>query len=188
MTTADPDILQRFAAGSSVCEHTLEPGILNCLKAGKACNGYAIDQASTLRKRYGNFWVDLFNFRRQTDITGWRFNALIVLMGDFVVYASYGGQPSIHEHEATRNPLGPLQESGGSVIMRVVPAGGFLKCECCLVRAVRPVQFNGECQRFDDRRCVHRARARGRLSRQATTRVYRSGVRPRSADGSRCVA
>jgi hypothetical protein len=120
-----PDILQRFAAGSTVNAQTLEPGILTCLKAGKVCNGYAIDQSSTSRKRYGNFWADMLNFKRQTDITGWRFNALIVLMGDLVVYASYGGQPSIHEHDATRNPLGPLQEYGGSVIIRYIPAGGF---------------------------------------------------------------
>jgi hypothetical protein len=116
---AYPDILQRFAAGSVVSEQNLEPGIRDSLRAGKACNGFAIDQTSVLRTRVGNFWMDMLNFNRQTDVTGWRFNALIVLKDDLVVYTSYGGQPTIHAREASKNPLGPLQEAGGGVVQKV---------------------------------------------------------------------
>lgn len=115
-----PDILQRFAAGSAV-ERSLDPGIRDCLNAGKVCNGYSIDQNSMVRKRNGNFWADMFNFKRETDVSGWHFNALIVMQDDLVVYASYGGQPQIHEHEQSKNPLGPLQETGPSVIIRYIP-------------------------------------------------------------------
>ena len=34
------------------------------------------------------------------------------MIDDMVVYTLYGGQPRIHEHEVTRNPLGPLQGLG----------------------------------------------------------------------------
>jgi hypothetical protein len=121
-----PDILQRFAAGSVITEQSLEAGIRDCLKAGKVCNGFTIDQTSVFRKRDGNFWADILGFRRATDVSGWHFSALIVMLDDLVVYASYGGQPNLHEREVSRNPLGPLQESGGSVIIRSIETrGGF---------------------------------------------------------------
>lgn len=115
-----PDILQRFAVGAAVSAQNLDPGIRRCINAANHCIGYAIEQASISRKRYGNFWADQLNFRRKTDIEGWRFNAIIVIVSDVVVYAAYGGQPHVHEHESSRNPLGPLQDSGSTVIMRPI--------------------------------------------------------------------
>jgi hypothetical protein len=55
--------------------------------------------------------MDILNFRRETDITGWTFNALILMVDSLVVYTLYGGQPRIHEQEVSRNPLGPIQEA-----------------------------------------------------------------------------
>lgn len=55
--------------------------------------------------------MDIFNFRRETDITGWTFNAMILMVDDLVVYTLHGGQPRIHEKEVSRNPLGPIQDS-----------------------------------------------------------------------------
>ena len=115
---AYPDILQRFAAGSILSVQNLEPNVRECLQAGQSCNGYAIDQTTVRRRRVGNFWTDILNFNRETDVTGWRFNALIVLNDDLVVYTSYGGQPTIHARESSRNPLGPLQEAGGGAVLR----------------------------------------------------------------------
>ena len=68
------------------------------------------------RNRYGNFWADLFNFKRKTDIVGWRFNAVLLITGDVVVYKLTGGQPTIHEHEESNNPLGPLQSAGEAIL------------------------------------------------------------------------
>ncbi len=105
------DIVQRFAVSGAVQREKLDAGILECLQAGKACTGYAIQIRSSIRKRTGGFWMDILNFRRETDITGWTFNALILMIDDLVVYTLYGGQPRVHEREVSRNPLGPLQES-----------------------------------------------------------------------------
>ena len=112
------DIVQRFAVSGVIRREELDAGILECLQAGKACTGYAIQIRSTTRKRTGGFWMDVFNFRRETDITGWTFNALILMVDDLVVYTLHGGQPKIHEKEVTRNPLGPLQESLPSLLVR----------------------------------------------------------------------
>lgn len=110
------DIVQRLAVSGTVKREELDAGILECLRAGKACSGYAIQVKSSHRKRTGGFWMDLLNFRRETDITGWSFNALILMVDDLVVYTLYGGQPRIHEKEVSRNPLGPIQESIPSLL------------------------------------------------------------------------
>ncbi|MEX2198121.1 MAG: hypothetical protein WD886_04875 [Burkholderiales bacterium] len=110
-----PDVMQRFSVGSAVEAQDLDAGIRACLTAGNDCTGYAIFVRRNERKRIGNFWLDSLNFRRETDITGWTFNALILFVGETVVYTVNGGQPRIHEKEVTRNPLGPLQSFGEAV-------------------------------------------------------------------------
>jgi hypothetical protein len=110
------DVVQRFAVGSSIRQEELDPGIRQCLTAGKACTGYSIVLKRTSRKRIGNFWLDSLNFRRETDVTGWSFNALILFVDDLVVYTLHGGQPRVHEKEMVRNPLGPLQGWGQQVV------------------------------------------------------------------------
>ena len=107
-----PDVMQRFTVGTAVEAQDLDVGIRECLAAGNDCTGYSIFVRRNERKRIGNFWLDLLNFRRETDITGWTFNALILFVGETVVYTVNGGQPRIHEKEVSRNPLGPVQGAG----------------------------------------------------------------------------
>ena len=54
-------------------------------------------------------------------ITGWTFNALILLVDDTAVYTVHGGQPKVHELELSRNPLGPLQGFGESYLPTLIP-------------------------------------------------------------------
>lgn len=109
------DIAQRFPATAALSSDEMDRGLRDCLKAGRRCTGYAIAVKQVGRKRIGNFWLDTFNFRRESEITGWSFNALIVLVDDVVVYALSGGQPAIREYETVRNPLGPLQSLGDAI-------------------------------------------------------------------------
>lgn len=106
------DIVQRFAVGAAVRPEELDRGIRECLAAGKRCAGYSIAARRGRRDRVGNFWLDSLNFRREVDISGWTFNALIILVDDQVVFTVFGGQPNIREREFTRNPMGPLQSWG----------------------------------------------------------------------------
>jgi hypothetical protein len=109
------DILQRFAAGSVMRPEDFDRGIRECLLAGKRCRAYSINVAVANRDRVGNFWLDSLNFKRITDLTGWRFNALVILVDDLVVYTLYGGHPMLNDREVVRNPLGPLQGWGDQV-------------------------------------------------------------------------
>lgn len=103
------DVIRRFIPSSAVAADNLDRGISECIAAKNDCSAYEIDVKSMKKKRAGNFWLDALNFKRHTDISGWRFTGLIVMKGDLVVYKLFGGQPSIQEAEDTRNPLGPFQ-------------------------------------------------------------------------------
>jgi len=115
------DIAVRFPIGGVLREEDVDRGIRDCLKAGKECNAYRIDIKRTNRDRTGNFWLDALRFKREVDVTGWTFNALIIFVNDTVVYSVYGGQPVIHEVEVERNPLGPLQGWGDWVGAKAMP-------------------------------------------------------------------
>lgn len=95
-------------------ESLMPPGILECIKAREACQGYLMEPTRLNRKRVGNFLLDFMNFRRKTITTGWKFGALIVVVGNKVVYKQWSGSPNIMEETVQRNPLGPLQGVGSS--------------------------------------------------------------------------
>ena len=109
------DVVLRFPLGATIFSERLDQGVKECLSAGSACSGYAVKVEHIRRERVGNFWLDSLAFRRETEITGWNFNALILMVDDVVVYKAYGGQPVIHEYQNARQPLGPLQSWGDTI-------------------------------------------------------------------------
>ena len=94
----------------------LDEGVRQCLKAGRRCSGYAVAVRKVSSDRVGNFWLDAFNFKRETYTTGWSVDALLVFVDDVLVYGLVGGQPTIKQFSVTRNPLGPLQGWGDYVL------------------------------------------------------------------------
>lgn len=96
-------------------EHSVvPPGINACIKAQDACLGYYMEPSRLDKNRVGNFVLDFMNFRRETLTTGWRFGALVVVIGDTVVYKEWSGTPNIKEQSVQKNPLGPFQGLGAS--------------------------------------------------------------------------
>jgi hypothetical protein len=106
------DILLRFPMNGTMPLDRLDGGLRECLGAGNACKGFAITASDTRRDRTGNFWLDALHFRRVVDVSGWSFNALVLIVDGRVVYVIHGGQPTIREQETNRQPLGPLQGWG----------------------------------------------------------------------------
>lgn len=106
------DILLRFPLSGTMPLERLDRGLRECLEAGKSCEGLSITARDTNRDRVGDFWLDAFQFKRIVDVTGWSFNALVLIVNGRVVYVIHGGQPLIREQETTRQPLGPLQGWG----------------------------------------------------------------------------
>jgi hypothetical protein len=110
------DIVRRFVPSALLKREDLDPGVLACLEARDACRGWEMTATRLARTRTGSFFTDFTNFHRRTETTGWRFNALILLVNDVVVYRAWGGQPRVNEIEVNTNPLGPLQELGPALV------------------------------------------------------------------------
>lgn len=116
------DILLRFPMNGTFSREALDRGLRECLEAGKSCTGYSINIQEIKRDRTGPFWPDALGFKRITDVSGWTFNALILMIGERVVYTLYGGQPIVRQQEVSRQPLGPVQNVGDALpVQRLVP-------------------------------------------------------------------
>ena len=112
------DLLRKIASGSSLDLRLLETELQNCLMENKTCVAYELEQKHLERKRSGNFWLDFLNFHRRVDITGWQFDAIVVVRNGRVIYKLWSGKPNIQELQEERNPLGPFQGVGGSLVRR----------------------------------------------------------------------
>ncbi len=112
------DLLRRLFPIFSYDINLIDPGLKACVSSKETCYAYEVDQLTLDRKRYGNFWLDFFNFRRQIDISGWRFNAVFVIKDDTVVYKLWNGKPNVHQREEERSPLGPFQGFGPTLLTR----------------------------------------------------------------------
>jgi hypothetical protein len=109
------DIVLRFPITGAIGQDKLDPGLRECLTAGKHCIGYSINVSDARHDRIGNFWLDALNFVRVVETTGWSFNALILLVDDRVVFTLVGGEPIIHQLDTNKQPLGPLQGWGDTL-------------------------------------------------------------------------
>jgi hypothetical protein len=114
------DVLRRFMLNQSVTLADLDHGVQECVRAKAVCRGLEINQRLVKKHRNGSFWLDVFGFKRETHTEGFRFNALVLLKDNVVVYKLTGGQPVIQESEHTQNPLGPIQSIGNKL------TGGWL--------------------------------------------------------------
>lgn len=107
-----PDIVGRLAPHPGVPFDKLDAGIRQCIEAQSHCRGYLFRFERQDRNREGSFWMDFLNIRRTTKITGWWFEALIVVSEDTVLFRNFAGQAHTDKVERQNNPLGPFQSSG----------------------------------------------------------------------------
>jgi hypothetical protein len=98
----------------------LSEGLALCLKAQTKCWAYEFEPQVIHSDRYGNFWLDVLNFKRHTRDKGWRFKALFVVVDNVVVEKFWSGNPVIDLDYEKYNPIGPFQDAGG-MILNLVP-------------------------------------------------------------------
>src|SRR5438552_8772450 len=109
------DVMRKFMLNQSFSINDHDSGVRECVLAKIACRGFEITQSSVLKQRLGNVIFDVLGFHRETHTAGWRFNGLILLRDDIVVYKLTGGQPVIQAMEENQNPLGPVQAIGSKM-------------------------------------------------------------------------
>jgi hypothetical protein len=116
------EIIILFLANPSIKKEDLDPGIQKCIESKDRCTAYQISPKKLNVKRVGNFWLDLFTFKRHTVNTGWEFQGLITIVDNVVSYRDPpGGRPLINTDQIDNKPLGPLQEIGNVIVTDVTP-------------------------------------------------------------------
>lgn len=106
------DVMRKFMLSPSVTINDLDEGVRVCVTAKVNCRGFEVNQTSVQKSRNGNVVLDVLGFYRETHTAGWKFNGLILLKGEVVVYKLTSGQPAIRQTEENQNPLGPVQVLG----------------------------------------------------------------------------
>ena len=107
-----PEIVVRLTPHLGVPISLLDSGVRQCIDIQMACRGYVFRFEREDRKRDGNFFSDFFNVSHTTNLTAWRFEALIVVSNDVVLFRNYSGQARIERVDRQSNPLGPFQPAG----------------------------------------------------------------------------
>ncbi len=103
------DVIKIFMPNPTIGIERLDHGVRRCIEERENC--YAIEANPRYRKkrRYGNAALDLLNFRKETEVSGWEFRAVVVLVDDVAVYKIWSGVPIFLEHGTRKNPLGPIE-------------------------------------------------------------------------------
>ena len=103
------EVMQRFIPNRLITLDDLDAGVRECIEAREHCRVFEVNHVSTQQKRTGNAALDVMRVYRETHTAGWRFSALLLVKDGVVVYKLTGGQPQIHQVEAKRDNLAPLQ-------------------------------------------------------------------------------
>lgn len=120
------EIVNLFLPNPSIRIQDLDPGIQKCIESKDRCTAYQILPSVININRIGNFWLDLFTFKRHTVSTGWEFRGLITIVDNVVTYKDPpGGRPLIHSEQVEVKPLGPAQEIGNAIITQIPIIIGF---------------------------------------------------------------
>ena len=116
-----PQLTGRLAPDRGVPFEAIDPRIRDCIVARLACQVYEFHLARETSHREGSFMLDFLNVRRETRVTGWRFEGLLAVRDRVVLFRSHGGEPRTDRTDRRVSPLGPLQGAGegaGGLIVR----------------------------------------------------------------------
>jgi len=107
-----PEVITRLAPHQGVPLDALDGGVRDCILALMQCRAYIFRYERENRRREGSFLLDFFNVRRTVNVTGWRFEGLVVVRNGMVLFRNSSGEPRADHVEQQVNPLGPLQSGG----------------------------------------------------------------------------
>lgn len=114
------DIKREFIVSPFEKLDSLPIGVRECIESPEDCYGLQVSVVKNENRRYGNAFLDVFNFERKTEQKGWEFNGIILLKNQVVVYKLAGGKPIIEADKKQTNPLGPFQSMDGLMIFNGV--------------------------------------------------------------------
>lgn len=104
------DIIQTFMPNPGIQLKDLAPAVRDCIESQENSRAYLVELHDIKQQRHGNLFLDIFGFNRRTHESGWRFQGLILIQDDLVVYKLASGEPQVSSESKKVRPLGPLQE------------------------------------------------------------------------------
>jgi hypothetical protein len=108
-------VIEKFMPHDSIKFDALDPAVRNCIEARGGCSAYVFRLARMHRERTGNWLLDILGFRRATMTQGWSAEVMLLVQDERVVYKVISGRPHIQDFNDNVQPLGPLQDLGGTV-------------------------------------------------------------------------
>jgi hypothetical protein len=109
-------VIEKFMPRDSIKFDELDPAVRNCIEARGGCSAYVFRLANMHRERTGNWLLDVLGFKRTTMTQGWSAEVMLLVQDERVVYKVISGRPHIQDFDDNVQPLGPLQDLGGTVL------------------------------------------------------------------------
>src|SRR5579871_1226979 len=107
-------VMDRFLPGSSVRFDTLPPVVQSCIESQERCSAVIFRPEHIHAQRTGSLLLDLLGFERVTVDSGWSAEVIFLMQDERVVYKVLQGKPRISAIHDRVQPLGPLQDLGGT--------------------------------------------------------------------------
>lgn len=104
------DIFERFVPNASMTLEQQDEAIQRCVRARNRCIGYLRIAMEEQDREFGNFWLNLFEFKTETEVAGFEFESTLVLVDDVVVYKLWEGHPAVLKRQTRTKPLGFLND------------------------------------------------------------------------------
>jgi hypothetical protein len=104
------DIFERFVPNASMELDQQDEAIQDCVRAQNRCLGYRRIAMEEQDREFGNFWLNLFEFKTETEVAGFEFESTLVLVDDVVVYKLWEGHPAVLKRQTRTKPLGFLND------------------------------------------------------------------------------
>jgi hypothetical protein len=107
-------VIERFMPRESITLAQLDPAVRSCILARALCTGYIFRPSKKTEQRVGNVILDTLSFRRTTIASGWSAEVLLLVQNGEVSYKLFSGKPHIDGTQQRVQPLGPVQDFGGT--------------------------------------------------------------------------
>jgi hypothetical protein len=109
-------VIERFMPRDSVKFDSLDPQVQSCIEARDRCTAYVFRPERLHQQRTGNWFLDILGFERTTVAYGWSAEVVLLMQDGRVAYKVMSGHPRIQDYHDNVQPLGPLQDLGGSLM------------------------------------------------------------------------
>jgi hypothetical protein len=109
-------VMDRFMPGDSIRFDKLAQPVQSCIQSQEHCSAYIFRPSHVHSQRQGSLLMDLLGFERVTVNTGWSAEVIFLMQDGKVVYKVLQGKPRIEDVRDAVQPLGPLQDIGGTAM------------------------------------------------------------------------